>query len=72
MAWWESHEVQQMEMGDPFTWEGMLVPGQAGNQLGKKQLCKRGPQNLSRKKKGYEAVMCLRNKEGRAQHHGLH
>lgn len=51
MAWWESHEVQQMEMGDPLTWEGMLVPGQAGNQLGKKQLCKRGPQNLSRKKK---------------------
>lgn len=63
MASWESHEVQQMEMEGPPTWGGMFVPGQAGNQLGRKQLCKRGPQNFSGKK-GSEAVMC--------QHQGLH
>lgn len=43
-------KFSKMEMENPLTWGGMLVPEQAGSQLDRKQLCKRGPQNFSGKK----------------------
>lgn len=38
-------------MEGPLTWGEMLVPGQAGNQPGRKQLYKRGPENFSGKQR---------------------
>lgn len=58
---------KKIKMEGPLTWGGMLVPGRAGKQLGRKQLCKKGPQE---KKNGFEPATCPQSK-GSQQHPGL-